>query len=67
MRIKCKSSGKFLANIEVESFYDVISKLLNTTIEVPLNVEFYCKACKRTEIYEIYKDHYIRKSEKKEN
>lgn len=61
MRIKCKSSGKFLADVNVEKFYTSISKMLNTNIEIPLVMEFYCKGCKRTEIYDIYKNHYVRK------
>lgn len=63
MRIKCKSSGKFLASIETEAFYDTISKMLKTNIEIPLTVEFYCKGCKRTELYDVYKDHYVRKKD----
>ena len=61
MRIKCKSSGKFLANIDVEGFYETIGKMLNTNIEIPLTAEFYCKGCKRAEIYDIYKTHYVKK------
>ena len=64
MRIKCKSSGKFLANIDVEGFYETIGKMLNTNIEIPLTAEFYCKGCKRAEAYDIYKTHYVKKAKK---
>lgn len=64
MRIKCKSSGKFLATVNTEKFYDILNKTLKATIDLPLEIEFYCKGCKRTETYIIFKNNYVRKKEK---
>lgn len=64
MRIKCKSSGKFLATVNTEKFYDVLNKTLKVSVDIPLEIEFYCKGCKRTETYYVFKNHFIRKKEK---
>lgn len=59
MQIRCKSSNRFLANIDTKSFFEDIKKMTGINIEVPLKVKFACRHCRMIEVYDIYKDKYI--------
>lgn len=63
MEIKCKKSKRFLCEVN----YDMIIGLLEqygVVLERPLEIVIPCKNCKESEIYHIYKDHYIFKGNK---
>lgn len=58
MEIKCKKTKRFLCSIN----YDEIIKLLEdngVVLERPLELVIPCKNCKQSEVYHIYKDHYV--------
>lgn len=58
MQIKCKKTKRFLCEIN----YDEIISLLaehGVQLERPLRLVVPCKNCKESEVYDIYKDHYI--------
>lgn len=63
MEIKCKKTKRFLCSIN----YDEIISLLGeygVSLERPLTIVIPCKNCKESEIYNIYKDHYVFKGNK---
>lgn len=58
MEIKCKKTKRFLCSIN----YDEIITLLkrhNVVLERPLEIVIPCKNCHESEMYRIYKDHYV--------
>lgn len=58
MEIKCKKTKRFLCSIN----YDEILKLLekyHIVLERPLEIVVPCRNCKESEVYRIYKDHYV--------
>lgn len=58
MEIKCKKTKRFLCEIN----YDMIISSLEkngVVLERPLEVTIPCKNCKQSEVYRIYKDHYV--------
>ncbi len=57
MEIKCKSSKRFLMNINIEDYYAMI-KRMGLDITTPLIVEIPCPKCKMIEVYEIYPTNY---------
>lgn len=59
MRIQCKATKRFLMNIEIEKFFEKLNYLLKTDVNIPIEVEVFCKNCRMTEVYRIYKDHYV--------
>ena len=63
IEIKCKKSKRFLAEIN----YDEIIALLEqygVVLERPLQITIPCRTCHESEVYNIYKDHYIFKENK---
>lgn len=67
IKIKCKKTKRFLCEIN----YDEIIKIFNKydiALEIPLELTIPCRACHESEIYRIYKDHYVFiKNKNKEN
>ena len=63
MEIKCKKTKRFLCNINYEEILGLIEKY-NIVLERPLEIVIPCKNCKQSEIYHIYKDHYVFKGNK---
>ena len=63
MEIKCKKTKRFLCNINYEEIIELIEKY-NIVLERPLEIIIPCKNCKQSEIYHIYKDHYVFKVNK---
>lgn len=64
MIIKCKKTKRFLCEIN----YDEIIGLLNeygVSLERPLTITIPCKNCKESEVYHVYKDHYVFVNNKK--
>lgn len=60
MEIKCRSSKRFLLNIDIEAYYKNLQKM-GVDITIPLKIEIPCQKCKMVEVYEIYPNHYIHK------
>ena len=63
MQIKCKKTKRFLCEIN----YDEIIKSLaeyGVVLDRPLEIVVPCKCCKCSEIYHVYKDHYVYKGNK---
>ena len=63
MEIKCKRSKRFLCEIN----YDMIIELLGkygVQLEKPLEITVPCRTCHASEVYYIYKDHYVFKENK---
>ena len=63
MRVRCKKSKRFLCDINYDEIIELLSKY-NVSLERPLEIVIPCKNCKCSEIYHIYKDHYIFKGNK---
>ena len=64
MEIKCKKTKRFLCSLN----YDEIISLLEqygVVLERPLEIVIPCKNCRESEVYHIYKDHYVFKENKK--
>lgn len=53
MVIKCKASGRFLADINIEDYYKGLQKM-GVEIKVPIVLKFACPKCKMIEEYEVY-------------
>ena len=66
MKIRCKKTKRFLCEINYEEIIDFIEKN-NIILEKPLTLTIPCRNCKESEVYLIYKDHYIFKENKKNN
>lgn len=63
MEIKCKKSKRFLCSVNYDEIINLLAKY-NVSLERPLEIVIPCKNCKCSEIYHIYKDHYIFKGNK---
>lgn len=63
MQIKCKKTKRFLCNVNYEEIIGAIEKY-GVVLECPLEIVIPCKNCKKSEIYHIYKDHYVFKGNK---
>jgi len=67
MEIKCKASGRFIQNLEIEDFFKKINELTKANVSIPIRFSFPCSHCKMVEVYEVYPTHYIHiKSYKRE-
>lgn len=58
MQIKCKLTKRFLCEINYEEIIDLLEKY-GIRLERPLEITIPCKNCKQSEVYRIYKDHYV--------
>ena len=58
MIIKCKKTHRFLCKINIEEYLKNLEGL-GVSQELPLILSIPCKNCKKIEVYEIYKDHYL--------
>lgn len=66
MEIKCKKSKRFLCEINYDEIIELLEKY-NISLERPLRVIIPCRTCKESEVYNIYKDHYVFIENKKKN
>lgn len=67
MEIRCKSSKRFLLNVNIEEYHKDLEKI-GVGISTPIKIEIPCSKCKMIEEYEIYPTHYIhKKSYKRDN
>jgi hypothetical protein len=66
MEIKCKKTKRFLCSINYEEIIKIMENH-NVVLERPLEIVIPCKNCKQSEIYHIYKDHYVFKENRKAN
>lgn len=64
MEIKCKKSKRFLCSVNYDEIIGLLEKY-NIALERPLEVVIPCRSCKESEVYHIYKDHYVFKENKK--
>ena len=64
MQIKCKKTKRFLCSVNYDEIISLLEKY-NVVLERPLELVIPCKNCKESEIYHIYKNHYIFKGNKK--
>lgn len=64
MEIKCKKSKRFLCSINYDEIIALLEKY-NVVLERPLELVIPCRSCKESEVYDIYKDHYVFKENKK--
>lgn len=58
MRVRCKKSKRFLVDINYDEIISLLEKY-NVSLERPLRLVIPCKNCKTSEVYHIYKDHYV--------
>lgn len=66
MLIRCKKTKRFLCSINYEEIIGSLEKY-GIVLEVPLEIVIPCRNCKQSEIYHIYKDHYVFKGNKEIN
>ena len=64
MEIKCKKTKRFLCEINYEEIIVLLEKY-GVRLERPLEVVIPCKNCHESEVYRIYKDHYVFKENRK--
>lgn len=57
MQLRCKSSKRFLMNINIEEYHKSIQKM-GIDITIPLRIEIPCGKCRLVEVYEIYPNTY---------
>lgn len=58
MRITCKKTKRFLCEVNIEEYLKNLEKL-GISQQVPLKIVIPCRACKKVEMYEVYKTHYL--------
>lgn len=58
MLIRCKKSKRFLCDINYDEIISLLEKY-NVSLERPLRLVIPCKNCKTSEVYHIYKNHYV--------
>lgn len=64
IKIKCKKTKRFLCEINYDEIISLLEKY-GVVLERPLEITIPCKNCKESEVYHIYKDHYVFKENKK--
>lgn len=64
MQIKCKKTKRFLASINYDEIIEHL-KTYGVELERPLEIIIPCRTCHESEIYHIYKDHYVYIGDKK--
>ena len=57
MEIRCRSSNRFLMNINIEEYHNSLKKM-KVDISLPLKIEIPCPKCRLIEVYEIYPNTY---------
>lgn len=58
MKIKCKKTKRFLCSINYDEIISLLEKY-HVSLERPLELVIPCRACKESEVYHIYKDHFV--------
>ena len=58
MEIKCKKTKRFLCEVNYDEIIELLEKY-NVSLERPLEIVIPCKNCHESEVYRIYKDHYV--------
>lgn len=58
MRITCKKTKRFLCEINIEEYLKNL-EAMGISQQIPLKITVPCKGCRKTEIYKIYKNHYL--------
>lgn len=68
MQIKCKKSKRFLCEVNYDEIINLL-KSYGVELERPLEITVPCRVCHESEVYHIYKDHYVfvENKKKKEN
>lgn len=64
IQIKCKKSKRFLVEINYDEIIELLEKY-GVVLERPLQITIPCRTCHESEVYHIYKDHYVFKENKK--
>lgn len=64
MEIKCKKTKRFLCSLNYDEIISLLEKY-GVVLERPLEIVIPCKNCRESEVYHIYKDHYVFKKNKK--
>lgn len=58
LEIKCKKSKRFLMSTNYDEIIELLEKY-GIVLERPLEITVPCRSCKESEVYRIYKDHYV--------
>lgn len=58
MKIKCKKTKRFLCDINYDEIIGLLGKY-GVVLERPLEIVIPCRACHESEVYRIYKDHFV--------
>lgn len=58
IKIKCKKSKRFLVEINYDEIIGLLGKY-GVVLERPLEIVIPCRACHESEVYRIYKDHFV--------
>jgi len=58
MEIKCKKTKRFLCSINYNEIITLLEKY-GVVLERPLELIIPCRTCHQSEVYRIYKDHYV--------
>lgn len=58
MEIKCKKTKRFLCSVNYDEIIALLEKY-GVSLERPLEITIPCRTCHQSEVYRIYKDHYV--------
>ena len=58
IEIKCKKTKRFLVNINYDEIIELLEKY-GISLERPLEITIPCRTCHKSEVYRIYKNHYL--------
>ena len=58
MIIRCKKTKRFLCELDIEPYLKNLEDM-GISQEVPLRITTPCRLCKTSEVYNVYKDHYV--------
>ena len=64
IQIKCKKTKRFLCEINYDEIIALLEKY-GVVLERPLELVIPCRTCHESEVYNIYKDHYVFKENRK--
>lgn len=58
MIIRCKKTKRFLCELKIEEYLENLEKI-GIVQELPIKLIIPCRICKKKEVYNIYKTHYV--------
>ena len=64
LEIKCKKTKRFLCKVNYDEIVELLAEY-GVELGKPLEITIPCRSCHESEVYYIYKDHYVFKENKR--